>query len=171
MIVRIPDESERLWKGTVMPAAYFPLFINLEGRDVLVAGAGKVASRRAGMLLSFGAEVTVVAPKAERQIRDLHDAGKICWLQRPVEGQDVEGRALVVAATNDAACNDELARICREKKIPVNHAGNSALCDFYFPGIARRDYLVIGVTASGRDHHLAKEVSTKLRSWLNSLIF
>lgn len=154
-----------------MPNAYFPLFINLEGRDVLVAGAGKVASRRAAMLLSFGAAVTVVAPEAGQQIRDLCEAGKICWLQRPVEGQDVEGRALVVAATSDAACNDELARLCRAKKIPVNHAGNSALCDFYFPGIARREHLVIGVTASGRDHHLAKEVTGRLRSWLDSLMF
>ena len=43
--------------------AYFPLFVNLEGRRVLVVGGGKIAARRIRTLLEFGCEITVVAPE------------------------------------------------------------------------------------------------------------
>ena len=55
--------------------AYFPLFVDIRGKDVLVAGGGAVAARRVESLLSFGARVTVVAPEID---------GKIETLLRPV---------------------------------------------------------------------------------------
>ena len=38
--------------------AYFPLFVDLEGRQVLVVGGGKIAMRRVRTLLEFGCEIT-----------------------------------------------------------------------------------------------------------------
>lgn len=43
--------------------AYFPLFVDLEGRQVLVVGGGKIAMRRVRTLLEFGCEITVVSPE------------------------------------------------------------------------------------------------------------
>ena len=34
--------------------AYFPIFIQLEGEDCLVAGGGKVAQRKVEILLEYG---------------------------------------------------------------------------------------------------------------------
>ena len=39
--------------------AYFPLFINIKNKPCLVAGGGKVAMRKARVLLDFGAQVFV----------------------------------------------------------------------------------------------------------------
>ena len=41
--------------------SYFPLFITLENKDVLVIGAGKVAERKVEKLLPFNPRITVVA--------------------------------------------------------------------------------------------------------------
>ena len=43
-------------------AGYFPLFVDLQGKNILIVGAGKIAARRATVLVEFGADVTVVAP-------------------------------------------------------------------------------------------------------------
>ena len=51
--------------------AYFPLFVDIKGKDVLVAGGGAVAARRVESLLSFGARVTVVAPEIDGKIETL----------------------------------------------------------------------------------------------------
>ena len=42
--------------------SYFPIFIDMTDRQVLVVGAGSVASRRVGVLEKFGAAITVIAP-------------------------------------------------------------------------------------------------------------
>lgn len=50
---------------------YFPLFLSLEGKRIFIAGAGKIAARRAGVLLSFGAKVFVTAPECSEEMRAL----------------------------------------------------------------------------------------------------
>ena len=74
---------------------------------------------------------------------------------------------LVLAATDDKELNSLVAELCRERGIPVNSCSDRTQCDFYFPGIARRENLVIGVTASGKDHRLAATVARQLRKWLS----
>ena len=54
--------------------AYFPLFVDLEGRQVLVVGGGKIAVRRVRTLLEFGCQITVVSPKCVRSCGE-----KVLW--------------------------------------------------------------------------------------------
>jgi precorrin-2 dehydrogenase/sirohydrochlorin ferrochelatase len=56
--------------------------------------------------------------------------------------------------------------MCRRRGILVNVASDKTLCDFYFPGIARKDPLVVGVTSSGEDHSLAAKASAYFRKLL-----
>ena len=42
--------------------AYFPLFIDLNDKDILVIGGGQVAYRKIKALRDFGGNVTVIAP-------------------------------------------------------------------------------------------------------------
>lgn len=164
----------RAWKEADAVAAEcrypaFPLFFDLTDKPVLVVGAGTIASRRAGVLAEFGARLLVVAPDGcetmEKLAREL--PGRVRWLRRAYEESDLEGAALVLAATDDPAVNTSVAQECRRRGIPVNHAGDKAQSDFYFPGIARKGSLVVGVTASGSDHKLARRVTEELRGWLN----
>ena len=39
-------------------------------------------------------------------------------------------------------------------------------CDFYFPGIVQRDEIVIGVSASGRDHKKARKMREDIAAFL-----
>ena len=44
-------------------AHYFPLFLDLDGKQVVVIGGGAVAERKVRSVLECGAKVTVVAPR------------------------------------------------------------------------------------------------------------
>ena len=46
-----------------MERPYFPMFVDLTGKNVLVAGGGRIALRRVTTLLRFGAAIRVVAPQ------------------------------------------------------------------------------------------------------------
>ena len=112
----------------------FPLFIGLEGRRCLVVGGGGVATRKARALREFGATVVQVAPE-------------VCG--RGFADGDIEGMALVVAATDDPVVNARVADLCKAKGIPVNAVDDPANCTFLFPAIARKGPMTIAVSSGG----------------------
>lgn len=150
--------------------AYFPLFFDVKHKRVLIVGAGKIAARRAETLTAFGAKVWVVAPSGSEQMERLAGEGMVCWERRCFIPDDIAGCDLVIAATDDAQVNGQVASCCRKRQVLVNHAGDKSQCDFYFPGVAREGSLVVGVTASGKDHRLASEVTGRLHSWLKQFL-
>ena len=60
---------------------YFPLFVDLEQKKIVVVGAGRIAERRIQTLLSFEAQITVIAPEASVKIRKLAKEGRLHWQQ------------------------------------------------------------------------------------------
>ena len=131
---------------------YFPLFVDLRGKRVVIAGAGRIANKRIRAMLDFGAAVTVVAPRVSEDVQALADAGRLTLLRRAFSPDDVSGAYLVFAATGSGEANEEIAACCRKNGIPVNDGSCPARCDFFFPAVVRRDPLVVGLTTCGRDH-------------------
>ncbi len=147
-------------------ALYFPMFFNLAGRRALVVGGGPVGARRAGILADFGARVVVCAPEGCTAMWGLEQDGSITWNHRPFQEPDLAGSFLVIAATSRESLNDQIVCLCRERGILVNHAGDHTQCDFYFPAIAQKGDLVVGMSSSGRNHELVRGFAAKLREWL-----
>ena len=125
----------------------FPLFIELENRPCLVVGGGKVAARKAEALAEFGARVVQVAPEVSG---------------RGFEDSDVEGKALVVAATDDPAVNRRVADLCKAKGVPVNVEDDPANCTFVFPAIFRKGPIVAAVSSGGTCPVAAKLVRDRI---------
>ena len=60
-----------------MEKAYFPMFIDLTGKKILVAGGGAIALRRVRTLLRFGADIQVTAPEFCEEMKRLEKEKKI----------------------------------------------------------------------------------------------
>ena len=152
--------------------AYFPLFVDLEGRQVLVVGGGKIAMRRVRTLLEFGCEITVVSPEVCEKLRE-----KVLWKKKRYDETDLESlgnvgeasRFVFVLAAAAPEVNEKIVCDCRKKKIPVNNASNRDQCDFYFPGIAKDGDTVVGITSGGGDHRLAAKISATVRQILRTI--
>ena len=145
---------------------FFPMFVDLSRRRALVVGGGRIAARRVKTLVQFCPSVTVVAPEFHPDIAALAEAGRARLIERPYREGDLDGADLVLACTDDGALNAAVAAACRGRGIPVNAASDKNECDFLFPGVARRGSLVVGVTAGGADHALARRTTEALRDWL-----
>ena len=52
---------------------YFPLFIDLSQKNILVVGAGTIAARRIRTLCGFAGTITVCAPQMRPEIRELSE--------------------------------------------------------------------------------------------------
>ena len=148
---------------------FFPIFIDLSEKHIVVVGAGKIASRRVRTLLEFAGKITVVAPEISEEILAMAGKGPVQLKKRAFEEADLDGTDMVLAITDDKELNKKIGTLCKEKKIPVNTSHDKDLCDFYFPGVVQKENVVVGVTASGKDHKQAKEVTEKIREALDNM--
>lgn len=141
---------------------YYPVFIDLRGRPVLVVGGGVVAERKVETLLEFGATVTVVSPEVTTQLNEWAASGQVMLKQRRVEPADIGGVSLVISATDDEAVQKEVAAIAASKNILVNTVDKPDLCDFIVPSILRRGDVTLAISTSGKSPTLAAALRQRL---------
>jgi precorrin-2 dehydrogenase/sirohydrochlorin ferrochelatase len=147
-------------------AAFYPLFLNLEGKRCLVVGGGTVAERKAQGLIEARASVVVVSPVVTQTIYRWVVDETIAHIPRPFRDEDVEGCRLVLAATNREQVNTQVAAAAHRRGIWVNVVDTPAACDFIAPAVVRRGALQIAISTSGNSPTLAK----RLREALEALI-
>ena len=96
---------------------YYPIFVEMAGRRVLLVGGGNVAEEKLGKLVDAGADVTIVAPELIAWVQAVVDAGRAAWWPRAYEPGDVSGFELVLIATDDGAVNASVAAAARAQGI------------------------------------------------------
>lgn len=147
--------------------AYFPLFIDIEKRPCLVAGGGKVALRKVQVLLDFGAYVTVVAPDILEEIKAFQNV-HIC--EREFLPEDIKEKALVVAATDDALGNHQIAEACKAQGILINAVDQIEDCTFIFPAYVKKRDVVAAFSSSGKSPVITQYLKAEEQEILTDLI-
>ncbi len=141
---------------------YYPIFLDIEGREAVVVGGGAVAERKVEGLLNAGAKVTVVSPELTALLGRLAFTSAVRWLSRAYATGDLDSGWLAIAATDDPAVNSTVARDARERSILVNVADDPASCDFIAPSIVEREGLTIAVSTGGRSPAMARRVREEM---------
>ena len=145
-----------------MERPYFPMFIDLTDKKILVTGGGTIALRRIRTLLKFRADIRVIAPELCEELAQLEEEGKIAAERREYRTSDIDGVYIVLAATDDHEVNRRIWEECRAAGVTVNVADDRSLCDFYFPSIVMTEDTVIGINCGGEDHAKVKETRIKI---------
>jgi len=127
----------------------YPLFAKLEGRRVLVVGAGAVAERKIAPLLDARARVHVVSPDATPRVRELANTGALDWSARAFEDQDADGVYLIVAATPLAEVQAQVAAAAQTRHAFVIAIDDPANASAYSGAVIRRSPFTIAISSSG----------------------
>jgi len=147
----------------------FPIFLKLDGCRCLVVGAGPVGESKIASLLEAGADVRVVSPDATRTVRDWAGEGRLVWVRRRFEPDDLRDEGgrdvrLVIAAL---PAGEDLARIAdeaRRRGVLCNAVDVPDHCDFYYPAVVRRGDLQIAISTSGHSPALAQRLRRELEA-------
>lgn len=155
----------------------FSIEVNLEGKNVLVVGGGRIALRKVKTLLPTGARITVVAPQFDPEFDALKSgepaepASPITLKNRPYEPLDLRGIFMVFICTDQPAVNAQVSNDARARRILVNNACDYLDGDFIVP--ARMDFgenIAVTVSTQGRAPSLAKKLKQKIQTeWANGL--
>lgn len=146
-------EKRRLWN-----VAYYPIFLELAAKPVLVVGAGKVALRKAKGLIEAGAAVTVVAPRVEPEFARLAVTVRL----RRFRSADLRGAVLAFAATDDRRVNHAVMLAACRLGIPVNVADARDECSFIVPARITRGNIQVAISTSGESPRLAAAMRRRI---------
>jgi precorrin-2 dehydrogenase / sirohydrochlorin ferrochelatase len=141
---------------------YYPINLNIEHRKCLVVGGGPVAFRKAGMLLDCGAEVTVVSMNFCAEFLKFSNISSVSLEQRTYFPSDLDGKFLVIGATDDSELNRRISTDAEKKNMLCNIADVPEICNFILPSVIRRGDLVVSVSTSGKSPAFAKHLRKDL---------
>jgi precorrin-2 dehydrogenase/sirohydrochlorin ferrochelatase len=148
--------------------AFYPVFLALCGKPVLVVGGGVVAERKVEQLLPAGPIITVISPEVTPQIHRWADASVITLVLRAYQEGDVQTAALVIAATDDVAVNRTVADAARAERIWVNAVDDVAYCDFIAPAVVEQGDITLAVSTGGKSPATARFLRRQLEDFLSA---
>lgn len=146
---------------------YLPIFADLADKHTVVIGGGSIAHRKASMLLSAHANVTLVAPvfsKAVLALAEENDRVNLC--EEVFNPLHVDGALLVIAATDDEQINARVFELCEQKNILVNVVDDTERCRFIFPAIVDRSPIIVAISSGGSAPVLARRLRERLETLL-----
>lgn len=147
--------------------ALYPVFVEAKGRKVLVIGGGHVGAEKVRGLLPAEADITLVSPVVNDELREHVDAGRVTYVARTYEESDLDGPwDWVMIATDDGAINAEVTAQCRKRRIWVNAADDPANCDFILPSVVRKGKITLAASTAGTSPALARRLREELDAYL-----
>lgn len=143
----------------------YPVMMNLENKQVLVVGGGRVALRKVTSLLECGAKVSVVSPELDPDLQLLAEREQITVHKIPFEDTILDSypdTLLVFGTTNSRNVNIEIYNSAAKRKIPCNIADVPDLCTFIVPAVIMQGDLMIAVSTGGSSPALARRIREDL---------
>ncbi len=143
---------------------YYPIYLDMEGRNVLVVGGGYVALQKIKGLLESGANVKVVAKQLiAQEIKELNIDLEI----RDYIEEDLLNISIVVAATNSNEVNRMIKNHSKKHNVLVNAVDDKENCDFILGAVLRKGDITITVSTAGKSPIVAKKIRDKVGNMMS----
>ena len=147
-----------------MANKFFPVSIDLNNKNVLIIGAGKIALRKIATLLNYNCNITVITKKIlEEKFLELEKNNKIkIFKNQEFEEKFLENIFLVITATDNEILNKEISQLCMSKNILVNNVTSKDDMNVRFMSIYEKDDIQIAISANGNPKK-AVEIKNKIK--------
>ncbi len=140
---------------------YFPVFLNLDGKKVVVIGGGGVAERKVLTLVKAGAIVKLISLDLTNALEKLKKRGLLIHIKRQYKKGDLKNAFLVIAGTSSARINQKIAQ---DAKHLINVIDNPSEGNFIAPSLVKRGPLTIAISSEGTSPAAAKFIRKEIES-------
>jgi precorrin-2 dehydrogenase/sirohydrochlorin ferrochelatase len=146
--------------------AYFPAFLQVEGKRILLVGGGKIAAEKLEKLLDFSKDITVVALEISGETARLAKDHCLRVLNRSYREKEAVDYDIVVVATDTPQLHRQIFEETRKSRVLVNSVDDARYCDFIFPSYVKRGDLNVAFSTSGASPAFAKHI----RRWFEEYL-
>nr|WP_314656646.1 bifunctional precorrin-2 dehydrogenase/sirohydrochlorin ferrochelatase [uncultured Fusobacterium sp.] len=143
---------------------FFPVSIDLNNKNVLIIGAGKIALRKVETLLNYNCNINVITKEVlEEKFLELEKDNKIKILKnQEFKEKFLQDIFLVVVATDNEVLNKNISQLCMNKNILVNNITSKNDMNVRFASIYEKDDIQIAISANGNPKK-AVEIKNKVK--------
>ncbi|RYC15737.1 NAD(P)-dependent oxidoreductase [Ciceribacter ferrooxidans] len=168
------QQSEEGCRGRIAPLAALPVFWELRGRRVIVAGGSAGAAWKAELLAAAGAEVHVFADEEQMSeaMRELpgslehRPASRIIHHPRAWTPDSFAGMALAIADCADETEAEAFCHAADAMGVPANVIDRPAFCRFRFGSIVNRSPVIVSISTDGAAPILAQAIRRRIETLL-----
>ena len=153
-----------------MANKFFPVSINLNNKNILVIGAGKIALRKTEMLLNYNCNINVITKDIlEEKFLELEKSNKIkIFKNQEFEEKFLENIFLVVVATDNEVLNKNISQLCISKNILVNNITSKDDMNVRFASIYEKNDIQIAISGNANPKK-AVEIKNKIKNIFEKL--
>ncbi len=144
---------------------YFPAFIKLDNKKVLIIGGGNIATSKLKTLLDFTTDIHIIAPILSDEIQILIKEYNLTYSNTEYKDNDLELFNFVITAIDNIKLQEKIYN--EAKLLPnclVNSVDSTEYCDFIFPSYIKKDDLTIAISTSGTSPSMAKYLKQYLQN-------
>jgi len=145
---------------------YFPAFIKMDNKKILIVGGGNIALEKLLHLLDFTHDIDLIANEFCDDIFKIIQKEGLQSQTRGYKKGDIANYGIVIVAVDDIPLQSEIFNECKSYNCLCNSVDSTEYCDFIFPSYIKKDDLTIAVSTSGASPAMAKH----LRIYLQNLI-
>src|SRR5256714_2428747 len=147
----------------MLDTPFYIACLRLTGRRCVVIGGGPIGLEKVEGLLACDADVTLIAPEAVDELRELATEGSIRWEQREYAGPpDLEGVFIVIASTDSTDTNIRIYEDAERRAMLANIVDVPPLCNFILPALVRTGPLAIAISTAGAPPAPAKRMKPQI---------
>ncbi len=146
--------------------SYFPAFLKLDNKKILIVGGGYIAYEKLDHLLDFTHDIKVIAPEISDDMSSRIAKENLAYEKRTYCMGDIKEFAVVIVAVDDIPLQAEIFQESKQYNCLCNSVDSVDYCDFIFPSYVKKDDLTIAISTSGASPAMAKH----LRRYLQNLI-
>ena len=141
---------------------WLPLLHRTNDVKFIIFGGGQVAQRKVQTLLKFDCDITLVSPQLDSRLQALVDQNRITYINTDAQQEHVLTNHSIVAATNDAAINQQIATWAKALACPISIADDPQNSDFIFPAIIDRNPVTIAISSASESPALTRYLRNQL---------
>lgn len=144
---------------------YYPIYLDIENKPILIVGGGMIALRKVETLLNYGALVTIVSPRIIPELQDMVNKEQCKWIPKEYAIEDIQDSLLIFSCTEKEEVNAQVALDARANNISINVVDDPDKCSFIVPSILTRGDLTIAVSTAGSSPIVARQIRQELEEF------
>jgi len=138
--------------------AYFPAFIKLDNKKILIVGGGYIAQEKLEHLLDFTNDISLISLEYSQEMLSIIKENNLDYEVRGYNKDDIKEYAVVIVAVDDIPLQAKIFNESKRYNCLCNSVDSVDYCDFIFPSYIKKDDLTIAVSTSGASPAMAKRI-------------
>lgn len=137
---------------------YMPLLFSLEGKKILLVGAGDIAQRKLEKLLNYTTSISIITKECSSKMIKIIQKHNLLLINRSYEPNDIKEFDIIIAAIDNLDLQKSIYKEAKKYSKLYSCVDFPEYCDFVFPSIIQKGDLQIAFSTGGASPGIAKEL-------------